>query len=81
VWPIVSARRTALTHVRVRCGADDLTVELWSRPKPVERRLSWTQRVAIAGRMPEQAPPDSRPQLVDREAVSRWTARSTTDPA
>jgi UDP-2,3-diacylglucosamine pyrophosphatase LpxH len=79
--PPVFVPTFVLTHVRVHCGADDVTVELWSRPKPAERRLSWTQRVAIAGRIPEQAPPDSRPQLVDREAVSRWTARSTTDPA
>ncbi len=79
--PPVFVPTFVLTHVRVHSGADDITVELWSRPKPAERRLSWTQRVTIAGRMPAQAPLDSPPHLVDRQVISRWTTRSTTDPA
>jgi UDP-2,3-diacylglucosamine pyrophosphatase LpxH len=57
------------THARVRCGPDGPTVELWEHPRPAERRLSWVERAAIAGRTPSP-PPAGGPRPVARRPVA-----------
>jgi UDP-2,3-diacylglucosamine pyrophosphatase LpxH len=57
------------SHLRVRSTKDGVTVELWDQPKPAERRLSWLERLAIAGRMPRQPTVVARPRLVARRTV------------
>jgi UDP-2,3-diacylglucosamine pyrophosphatase LpxH len=57
------------SHVRVLCGRDGLTVELWDHPRPAELRLSWIERAAIAGRTPSPPPADG-PRLVARQPVA-----------
>jgi UDP-2,3-diacylglucosamine pyrophosphatase LpxH len=59
------------THVRVQSSRDGVTVELWNHPRPAERRLSWIERAAIAGRTPGQPPPAAEPQLMARKVVAR----------
>jgi hypothetical protein len=59
------------SHVRVRWTPGGVSVELWNHPRPVERRLPWIERVAIAGRTPSQPPPVAEPQLVARSVVTR----------
>jgi hypothetical protein len=46
------------THVRVRRTGDRLTVELWDRPRPADRRLPLIERLAVAGRTPSSPPPN-----------------------
>lgn len=56
------------SHVRVSRVQQGLEVELWNRPKPADRRLSWLERAALVGRAP--APITSTaPVLVSREVV------------
>jgi hypothetical protein len=56
------------SHVLVRRTPDGLDVELWNQPKAADRRLSWMERAAIAGRAP--APVTSTaPVLIAREVV------------
>lgn len=62
--PTVFVPTFVQTHVRVRRAQDGLTVELWDRPKPADRRLAPIERLAVLGRMPDQPSASSRPRLV-----------------
>jgi predicted phosphodiesterase len=59
------------THVRVRSGEDGVAVELWEDPKPADRKLPWIERLAVAGRMPNQPPVAPEPRLVARRVATR----------
>jgi UDP-2,3-diacylglucosamine pyrophosphatase LpxH len=59
------------THARVRSSEGGVAVELWEDPKPADRKLPWIERLAIAGRMPNQPPVAPEPRLVARRVATR----------
>ena len=57
------------THVRIRPSEGRLSVELWDRPKPAERRLLLIERLAILGRTSPEAGTHSEPRLIAQRAI------------
>jgi hypothetical protein len=64
------------THVRVQRSPEGVMVELWDRPKSAPQPISWTERAAIAGRMPKPAKPPATSRLLDRQLVAGPTKAS-----
>jgi UDP-2,3-diacylglucosamine pyrophosphatase LpxH len=50
-----------LTYVTVDRVADGIIARLWERPKALEYRLPWTERLATLGRAPPPPPPPPAP--------------------
>ncbi|MDR3080477.1 MAG: metallophosphoesterase [Streptomyces sp.] len=69
--PPVFVPAFVLSHVRVLPGHAGLAVELREHPKPAERRLPWIERMAIAGKMPPNPPPNAESRLMARQVVAR----------
>ena len=67
--PPVFTSRFVQTHVRVFLGGSRLRVELWEHPKPAPRHLRPAERLAIAGREPEQPDHGTAPWVVDSREI------------
>ena len=65
--PAVFVPAFVQTHVRVRCEDGGLTVELWDRPRPIERRLRWIDPLRIVPKRPK--PADPRIPWIERAAI------------
>lgn len=61
--PPVFAWRFEQTHVRVSRAAAGLAVELWEHPRPSPQALRLAERLAVAGRLPAEPPPDASPRV------------------
>jgi hypothetical protein len=59
-----------LTYVTVRRAGAAIVVELWERPKVLEYRLPWTERLATIGnRRPRLRPPDLVPRVLESVTI------------
>ncbi len=62
--PPVFTSRFVQTHVRISLDANAIHVDLWEHPKPAPQRPRPAERLAIAGRLPEQPDHGAPPRIV-----------------
>ena len=59
-----------LSYITVDHAATGIVARLWERPKALEYRLPWTERLATLGRRrPPQRPPDTSPHIVKEMTI------------
>lgn len=59
-----------LTYVTVDRAANGIVARLWERPKALEYRLPWTERLATLGRSrPPRRPADTAPRIVQETTI------------
>jgi hypothetical protein len=61
--PAVFVNVFVQTHVRVFLRNGALSVELWEHPRPSRQAVRVAERLAIAGRLPEEPPANSPPRV------------------
>jgi UDP-2,3-diacylglucosamine pyrophosphatase LpxH len=69
--PPVFVSRFVQTHVRVYRDGETTQVELWEYPRPARQRLRLTERVAVAGRIPDEPDPDVAPGVREWASLER----------
>lgn len=67
--PPVFAWRFEQTHVRVSRTAAGIAVELWEHPRPSPQTLRLAERLAVAGRLPAEPPPNAPPRVRARVSI------------
>jgi UDP-2,3-diacylglucosamine pyrophosphatase LpxH len=67
--PPVYVGRFVQTHVRVHRAQEGIEVELWEHPRPSPQQLRLAERLAIAGRLPEEVGEDRSPRIRARATL------------
>jgi hypothetical protein len=67
--PPVFVSRFVQTHVRVYRDNQTTQVELWEHPRPVQQRLRFAERLAVAGRLPAEPASRASPRVRARTSV------------
>ena len=67
--PPVFTSRFVQTHVRLFLDADRMRVELWEHPKPAPGHPRLAERLAIAGRQPQQPDHGATPRVIDSREI------------
>lgn len=68
--PPVFTSRFVQTHVRLFRAGDRIRVELWEHPKPAPGHPPLAERLAIAGRQPQQPDHAVAPRVIDSREIS-----------
>jgi UDP-2,3-diacylglucosamine pyrophosphatase LpxH len=69
--PPVFVSRFVQTHVRVCRDGGAIEVELWEHPRPSPRQLRLVERLAVAGRLPDQPEHRAPPRVRARASIER----------